>query len=201
MTKPILVRSDGSIGPTGLKLIEQMASERKSQRSIAVALGLALKAFEKLLDKKGDPAVRLAWESGYAVQEQAIQDKMYAMAFGGPVEADCCEEDGTPILDEDGKQKKVWVMAPVSKAQTIAAMFYTKAKLGWKDSGDDKAIQDNHIQITIPGQLAFGAMLHGLGQKGIADFRKDKTIPLKDVTPRFALQAQDELAKQETDGG
>lgn len=203
MTKPVLIRSDGTVGPTGLKLIETMAAARKTQRSIAVALGIPLKTFEKMLERKGDDAARIAWETGFAFQEQDIQDKLYAIAFGHPMQLTRWDpETGTEVMGDDGKPEKVWVLAPASdKMGVSAAMFYAKAKLGWKDSGNDAAIQqDNRIQITLPDAMGFGEMLHGLGQKEILDFRKDKSIPIKDVTPRVALEAQAKIAAGEING-
>jgi hypothetical protein len=202
MTKPILVRPDGSIGPAGLKLIEKMASERKTQRTIAVALGISLKSFEKMMERKTDTSVRMAWETGFAQFEQEVQDQMYASAFGGPVELERWDpEAGAVVKDEDGKPEKVWVLAiPNSKMGATMAMFFSKAKLGWKDSGNDQAVtQDNRIQITLPDSMGFGEMLHGLGQKEIMDFRKDKTIPIKDITPRVALEGQARIASGEFD--
>lgn len=190
MTKPVLVKADGTLGPTALKMVEDMAAAHQTQRTIASALGVSIKEFEKALASKSNDEARLAWERGFAKVEQSADDHMRLAAFSDLVQVDEWQEDGERAVDANGQQKKVWVRGPVSKTSTIAAIYYTKARLGWSDTKISTNLnQDNRIQITLPAPMGFGEMLHGLGQKEIRDFRKDKTIPIKDVTPKVAREA------------
>jgi hypothetical protein len=195
VTKPVLTRDDGTIAPGGLKLIERMASEHKTQRSIAAALGLAYKKFERMLEaNKGDNEVRYAWERGFAVFEQDTVDKFKGMAFGDIVETYELNDDGEKIPDEDDPSgfKKVRIQAPISKAQTIAAIFFAKTQLGWNEKPSGPMVQENKINITLPAPMGFGEFMNALGQTDIIDARKDKTIPMKELLPeevRLALAA------------
>lgn len=68
-------------------------------------------------------------------------------------------------------------------------MYLSKSRLGWRETESvvDIRNEDNRkIQITMPKALGFGEMLSALGQKEVMDFRKDKSVPLKDVLPSFA---------------
>jgi hypothetical protein len=190
MTKPVLVRSDGTLGPTALKMVEDMAAAHQTQRTIAAALDISIKDFEKMLASKSSPEARLAWERGFAKVEQSADDHMRFAAFSDLVQVREWTEGGEPALDEHGQQRMVWVRGPVSKTSTIAAIYYTKARLGWSDTKVAANLnQDNRIQITLPAPMGFGEMLHGLGQTEIRDFRKDKTVPIRDITPKVAREA------------
>jgi len=68
----------------------------------------------------------------------------------------------------------------------IAAIYYSKTQFGWKESEAQFDVkQDNRINITIPAPMGFGEMLHAHGQRGVADFRKHKAVPLNEVMPRI----------------
>jgi hypothetical protein len=181
VTKPIIVRPDGTLGQTGLEMVRKMASEHKTQRYIAMQLGIPYKKFLKLLERnKGDNAEHLAWEEGFAEFEQRYTDFMLAGAMGTICEEPKVDEKGNPVLDEEGKpvMEKVRV---VSKTQAIQAIFFAKTQLGWNEKPTGPMVQDNRIQITVPGQLEYGAMLKALGQDMELDFRKDQKVPLKEV--------------------
>lgn len=146
MTKPVLVRADGTLGPTALKMVEDMAAEGKTQRSIASALGLSKKKFEKMLDRnKGDNPERLAWEAGHSVIEQTAKDLLWSKAQGN------------------------------GKDSAIALFFFCKTQLGWTEKPDGSLVQDNRIQITLPGPLSREDFYKSIGIEAPLDFRKDKS--------------------------
>jgi hypothetical protein len=179
MTRPILVRQDGTLGPKALEMVETMASEGKTQRSIAAALGIPAKKFEKLLERnKGENEERLAWERGHAAIEQKVADSMLAAGMGTVIEK---EE-----ADSETGEKVIVRERHISKVGGAQLIFYAKAQLGWTEKPTGALVNDNRIQITLPGALSMDDYFRGLGIDKPLDFRKDKTKPhpmLKDVTP------------------
>lgn len=188
MTKPVLVRPDGSIGPAGLRLIEEMAAASRSQRSIAVALGVSFKKFERSLEKnKGENDVRVAWEAGFAVADEKYGDMIRARAFGGVQQLETCSEEGTPLLNEDGTPQTVYVNMPNLKDAATYAIWLGKNKFGWADKPQQTGLDtDGRIQITLPDALSFAEFMKAAGQTEAIDARRDKTVPIKDITPDWA---------------
>lgn len=190
MTKPIVLRQDGSIGPAGLRLVEQRAREGKTQRSIAAELGLPLKKFEKMLEaNKGDNDVRLFWERGHAFIEQKCADALLAAGMGTEerTEREMLDENANPVLDEHGQPRMETVIEKTqSKIGGAQLMFYCKTRLGWTEKPTGPLVQDNRIQITIPASQTREELFEQLGIDGPLDFRKDKSKPnaMVDVTPK-----------------
>lgn len=155
-----------------------MAREHKSHGSIAKVLGISVKRFKAMLErKKGDSEERLAWEAGHADFEQKFIDHGAAMALGEVVLEPMLDKDGLPMMDAEGKpmMEKVRVM---SKTATIAYIYFTKARLGWQEKDSAATFQDNRINITLPAPITKEEMYKRLGMTGPDDFRK-----IKDVTP------------------
>lgn len=179
MTKAIMVRPDGTLSPKALELLTQRAAEGKTQRSIAAELGLPLKKFELVLDrKKGDNPERLAWEAGHARIEQAVADSFLAAGMGQTIEAPQVDEQGNVMLNDDGSEKKVRVRGTNGgKNSVIALIYYSKAQLGWTEKAAGALVNDNRIQITLPGPMTQEAWFKGLGIDKPLDYRKDKTKP------------------------
>lgn len=185
MTKPIYVRDDDTCGPAALQIIEDMARAFKSHASIAKVLGISTKKFKNMLERqKGENAERLAWESGHADFEQEIIDRAKAMAMGSLVEEPKLDAMGVPMVDEHGKpiMEKIRVL---SKAETIAFIYFTKSRLGWQEKDNTTTFQDNRINITLPAPISAEEMFARLGLSGPLDFRK-----IKDVTPGVAGEVE-----------
>jgi hypothetical protein len=76
---------------------------------------------------------------------------------------------------------------------TPALIHLTKTKLGWKEAGSGpQVLDDRRIQIVVPDTLSVGQLLRGLDQKEIIDARRDKSIPLNDVTPKWVKEGLQE---------
>lgn len=192
MTAPILVKEEGnfvSLTPAGLQLVEKMARDDKTLRSIAAKLGLPFRKLDKMLDRaKGDNPERIAWESGHADHEQHVRDVVRAKALGDAVELPMVDERGDPLLDENGKFKLARVQIPNNgKDSAVLLIWYTK-QLGWSEKPTGPVVNDNRIQITLPAPMTPEQYFKTLGIDAPLDFRKDKTKPMlpfdvKDVTP------------------
>lgn len=192
MTKAIIVRNDNTLSPAGLKLVEKCSSEGKTQRYIAAELGIPLKTFEKMLERgKGNNPERLAWEAGHARYEQRAADALQSEAFGVLVDLETYDAEGQPILDEAGEPVRAKVRIPTSKGHIISLIYLTKARLGWSEKPHN-LVQDNRIQITLPGAMSGEDFFKGLGIDQPLDFRKDKSKAhpmLKDITPQRPVPA------------
>lgn len=200
MTKPVLVRDDNTLGPTALKMVEDMAASNKTQGTIAATLGMSKKHFEKMLARgKGDNPERLAWERGHCRLEQRIADAMLSQGLGELVEEDEVGEDGQTVIDEaTGEPKKIMVRH-TSKIGGTMLIYYSKAHLGWNEKPTGINIE-NKIQLVLPESYTTEAYFKLLGQDAPLDFRKDKTKPLptiKDITGEaLALPPPDELEEK-----
>lgn len=153
-------------------MIEDMAARGRTQRTIAAELGVSHKKFEKMLERgKGDNEERLAWERGHAVIEQRVHDVLLASVMGDLVEEDVLGEDGAPT----GEKQMVRVQ---SKLGGLHLMFYAKTRLGWQEKPTGPLIQENRINITIPGPMTHEEFFAATGVPMPLDYRK-----VKDVTP------------------
>lgn len=184
------MRSDGDVGPAGLRLIEEMAANNKTQGTIAAELGVSQKRLRTLMERqKGENAVRMAWEAGHAKLEQRVADAMLAAGLGTSVMEEAKDETGKVILNEDGTPRMVEVRY-VSKMGATQLIFYSKVKLGWTEKPSGPLVQDNRIQITLPSPLSTEDYMKMLGQGAPLDFRKDKSTPFADVV-KTAIPAPD----------
>lgn len=153
-------------------MIEDLAASGRSQRTIAAELGVSHKKFEKMLERgKGDNDERLAWERGFASHEQMVSDKMLADGMGTLREEDELDDDGVPTGN------KVMVRH-TSKGGSIQLIYYSKSRLGWQEKPTGPLIQENRINITIPGPMTHEEFFAATGVPMPLDYRKPK-----DVTP------------------
>lgn len=184
----------------GLKLVEKMARDDKTLRSIAAKLGIPFRKLDKMLDRnKGDNPERIAWEHGHADHEQHVRDIVRAKALGDVVELPLRDERGNPVeaLDEHGKPtgetQMVRVQIPSNgKDSAVLLIWYTK-QLGWSEKPTGPIVNENRIQIVLPSPMTTDEYFKTLGIAAPLDFRKDKTEPLpafdiKDVTPDPAME-------------
>lgn len=184
MTKAVLVRDDGSLGPRALEIVEQMAGGGRTQATIAATLGLSRKKFETMLSRaKGENPERYAWERGHAKIEQRVADAMFAAGTGDLVEEIVLDKDTKqPVIDEETGLEKTQMVRHVSKIGGAQLMFYAKTQLGWQEKSTGPLVQENRINITLPASMSIEEYYKMLGIDAPLDFRKDKSIPMKDVT-------------------
>lgn len=144
------------VRPQALGHIEVMARNGASQNLVAAKLRVSAKQFKVLLGTGDVPT-----------------EVRLAFEHG---RADFEQEIQARLL-EHGKR---W--AP-------SLMFVAKARLGWREQEsvvDLRAEDNRRIQIVLPAPMKFGEMLKGLGQREVADFRKDRSQPL--ALPEWAKQ-------------
>jgi hypothetical protein len=155
------VLRDDAGKPTGIQsealpFISHMARSGASTAFIASRLGLSAKQFKTLIGP-GDKPTALR------------------LAFErGHVDFE--RDIGNRLL----KHGEKW--AP-------ALMFFAKTQLRWSETQSvvDIRNEDNRrIQISLPDALPLEQLMKTLGQTEILDGRKNKSIPLRDVTPAFA---------------
>lgn len=197
MTKPLIMRGDGTVGPGGLRLIEEMAANNKTQGTIAAALGVSLKRLKRMFERdKGENDVRLAWEAGHSQLEQRVADAMLAAGMGTVVEEDAVDETGKPIYEEDGVTRRKMLTRYVSKMGATQLIFYSKVMLGWTEKPSGPLVQDNRIQITLPSPVSTEDYFKMLGQSAPLDFRKDKSKSFEEFSKMSIPPPRDE-AKEE----
>lgn len=146
-------KSTRVVTPDGLALITMLAKNGKPHSLIASKLGMTRHAFRKAL--------------GSADSENPVR-MAYEKGYGE---------------HEAAVQSELWKKAKKS-GHPAPIIFYAKAHLGWREN--EAPVIDasqNKIQITLPAPRSFGDTLRALGQRQIADFRKNKDAPIEQVLP------------------
>lgn len=133
-----------------LLLVEEMAANGRTQKTIAAAFGLTLSMIDKQFrGNAGDNPLRLAWEFGNARDEQ-----------------DYIDVARYHVLDSGDK-----------KPDTLMFMWLTKNRHGWKDKQEDNTAKGPAIQINLPGPMKADEYYKMLGLDGPVDGRLKNVTP------------------------